>query len=324
MSATALKLDQLSVRFATSDGEVNAVNGIDLTVGASERVAVVGESGSGKSQAFLAVMGLLARNGRATGAVWWNGKNLLDLPRNELNHVRGKHLAMVFQDPMTSLTPHLRVGKQLSEVLVWQRGVSESEALARSRELLDQVQIPDADKRLRQYPHELSGGMRQRVMIAIALAGEPEILIADEPTTALDVTVQAEVLALFDELCRDRGMALVLITHDLGVVAGLCQRVAVMYAGRIVEQSPVEALFRDPQHPYTQGLLRSTPRLSHPVGERVQTIGGRPPDLRHLPAGCPFRPRCDRAVDACAERRPELESAGQGQQVACFRPGAIP
>lgn len=322
MSGSGLKLEQLTVRFSTSDGEVNAVNGIDLVVGASERVAVVGESGSGKSQAFLAVMGLLARNGRATGGVWWNEKNLLDLPRDELNHVRGKHLAMVFQDPMTSLTPHLRVGKQLSEVLVWQQGVSESDALLRSRELLDQVQIPDAGKRLRQYPHELSGGMRQRVMIAIALAGEPEILIADEPTTALDVTVQAEVLALFDELCRDRGMALVLITHDLGVVAGLCQRVAVMYAGRIVEEGTVEGLFADPQHPYTRGLLQSTPRLSHPIGERVQTIGGRPPDLRHLPAGCPFRPRCDRAVDECAERRPELEPVSEMQRVACHRPGA--
>lgn len=324
MSGSGLELEQLTVRFSTSDGEVNAVNGIDLSVGASERVAVVGESGSGKSQAFLAVMGLLARNGHASGAVRWNDKNLIDLPRAELNHVRGKHLAMVFQDPMTSLTPHLRIGKQLSEVLVWQRGVSESEALARSRELLDQVQIPDAEKRLRQYPHELSGGMRQRVMIAIALAGEPEILIADEPTTALDVTVQAEVLALFDELCRDRGMALVLITHDLGVVAGLCQRVAVMYAGRIVEEGTVEGLFAEPQHPYTRGLLQSTPRLSHPIGERVQTIGGRPPDLRHLPVGCPFRPRCDRAMDACGETRPELETVAETQQVACYRPGASP
>jgi len=314
-----LELEGLTVRFATPEGEVSAVNELDLVIGPSERVAVVGESGSGKSQAFLATLGLLARNGTAGGAVRFHGEPILGLKPDALNEFRGARLAMVFQDPMTCLTPHLTVGRQLTEVLSLHQGMNQAAARARAIEVLEQVRIPEAAKRMDQYPHELSGGMRQRVMIAMALLCEPELLIADEPTTALDVTVQAQILGLFQELCAERSMGLILITHDLGIVAGLCERVVVMYAGRIVEEGPVRALFHEPAHPYTAGLLRSTPQLDQAYGEALETIPGQPPNLQALPTGCAFRDRCRRAVARCATEWPALQGRG-GRRVACFRP----
>jgi oligopeptide transport system ATP-binding protein len=320
MSEPLLTLDGLQVRFETADGEVSAVNGMNLVIGQGDRIAVVGESGSGKSQAFLACLGLLARNGRAQGEVRWQDKNLLSLTQNELNAIRGRHIGMVFQDPMTALTPHLKVGKQLSEVLEIHRGQSGLAARQRCLEVLDQVRIPDPEKRLDMYPHELSGGMRQRVMIAMALLCEPQVLIADEPTTALDVTIQAEILAVFKDLVEHQAMALVLITHDLGVVAGLCERAAVMYAGRIVEAGSVADLFQNPAHPYTAGLIQSTPKLNQAFGEPMQTIPGQPPNLSNLPVGCAFRPRCRYEIDRCSEW-PEFRDVNDGQGAACHRIG---
>ena len=315
-----LELDGLTVRFATPDGEVSAVSDLNLVVDPGERVAVVGESGSGKSQAFLACLGLLARNGRATGQVRFHGEQLLGLPAAALNEIRGARVAMVFQDPMTCLTPHLTIGLQLTEVLVLHKRMDADSARKRAIEVLEQVRMPEAEKRMQQYPHELSGGMRQRVMIAMALLCEPELLIADEPTTALDVTVQAQILGLFEELCAQHDMGLILITHDLGIVAGLCDRVVVMYAGRIVEEGAVRDLFRAPAHPYTVGLLRSTPRLDQAYGEVLKTIPGQPPNLQALPSGCAFRARCDRAIARCASEWPPLETYGPKRRVACFKP----
>ncbi|RLE33006.1 MAG: ABC transporter ATP-binding protein, partial [Acidobacteria bacterium] len=299
----ALDLRDLQVHFTTPEGTVEAVNGLDLSIEPGECLGVVGESGSGKTQAFLAAMGLLADNGTASGSVRLGGDEILGLSEGALNTIRGRRLAMIFQDPMTALTPSMRIGPQLTEVLEIHRGMARSEARGRAVEMLQRVQIPEAEKRLRQYPHELSGGMRQRVLIAMALLCEPELLIADEPTTALDVTVQAEILDLFRDLRGQMHTAIVLITHDLGVVAGLCDRLAVMYAGRIVEQGRAAQIFADPQHPYTAGLMRSVPRLDHQTTE-LSTIPGQPPDLQHLPTGCAFRDRCPEAFERCADERP--------------------
>ncbi len=320
MSSSLLTIEGLQVRFETADGEVSAVNGMDLDIGQGERIAVVGESGSGKSQAFLACLGLLARNGSAHGQVRWQDLNLLELSQQKLNTIRGRHIGMVFQDPMTALTPHLKVGRQLNEVLEIHRGQTGTLARQRCLEVLDQVRMPDPDKRLDQYPHELSGGMRQRVMIAMALLCEPKVLIADEPTTALDVTIQAEILALFKDLVEQQSMALVLITHDLGVVAGLCERAAVMYAGRVVEAGSVADLFTAPAHPYTAGLIGSTPKLKQAYGEPMPTIPGQPPNLSNLPVGCAFRPRCRYGIERCAER-PKFKPLADGQGAACHRAG---
>jgi oligopeptide transport system ATP-binding protein len=320
MGNSLLTLEGLQVRFETADGEVAAVNGMNLDIGEGDRIAVVGESGSGKSQAFLACLGLLARNGHAQGQVRWEDRNLLELSQQELNSIRGRHIGMVFQDPMTALTPHLKVGRQLSEVLEIHRGQTGASARQRCLEVLDQVRMPDPDKRLALYPHELSGGMRQRVMIAMALLCEPKVLIADEPTTALDVTIQAEILALFKDLVEQHSMALVLITHDLGVVAGLCKKAAVMYAGRVVEAGMVTDLFKNPSHPYTAGLIESTPKLKQAFGEPMQTISGQPPNLSALPVGCAFRPRCRYVVERCMQR-PEYQELAAGQGAACHRAG---
>ena len=308
MNQTVLQIENLRVTFNTPDGEVAAVNGIDLNINTGDCVGIVGESGSGKSQMFLAVMGLLASNGAVSGSVCLMGQELIDLPVNRLQAIRGNQVAMIFQDTMTSLAPHLRIERQLSEVLEVHRGMSRTQARAKSLEMLQAVRIPEAEKRLRQYPHELSGGMRQRVMIAMALLCDPQLLIADEPTTALDVTVQADVLDLFDELRRELGVAVVMITHDLGVVADICDSVAVMYAGRVVEQGAMREVFQSPQHPYTQGLLRSTPRVDSPVATMVE-IPGQPPNLLAMPEGCAFRERCAYAMDLCASQRPSLASA---------------
>ncbi|NBO74065.1 MAG: ABC transporter ATP-binding protein [Gammaproteobacteria bacterium] len=315
----ALDIAGLGVTFATPEGEVAAVNDFSLQLRAGECVGVVGESGAGKSQSFLAIMGLLAANARLRGSAALQGEPLIVEGRmassQTLNSLRGSKLAMIFQDPMTSLTPHLKVGEQIAESVIHHQGVTPKRARARALDLLRQVQVTDAERRLDQYPHELSGGMRQRVMIAIALACDPAVLIADEPTTALDVTIQAQILALLAELKRARGMAMALITHDLGVVAGVADRVAVMYGGRIVELGTVDQVLKSPQHPYTRALLASMPRLDAPETARLPAIAGQPPNPRSLPAGCAFHPRCDLATELCGRQRPEL--AKSWPRVAC-------
>ncbi len=316
-SGTVLDISELSVEFATVGGRVEAVSNVSLAIASGQTLGVVGESGSGKSQLFLAVMGLLAENGCCTGSARFRGQQLIGIRPRELNAIRGGHMSMVFQDPMTSLNPYLRVSTQLTEVLIRHRGMTASEALRRATSMLEQVRIPEAARRVHMYPHEFSGGMRQRVMIAMALLCEPGLLIADEPTTALDVTIQAQILDLLRDLHKHTSTAIVLITHDLGVVAGLCDRVMVMYAGRIVESAPVDILFSRPQHPYTRGLLASSPRLDQSGHGRLPTIRGQPPDLQALPAGCAFAPRCDHAWDRCRQTRPQLRDIGPGHMKRC-------
>ncbi len=315
--AALLEVEDLTTRFATPEGEVAAVSGVSFAIAEGAAVGVVGESGSGKTQLFLSLMGLIARNGRCSGSARFGGEELLGRRRRELDRIRGVRLAMIFQDPMTSLNPYLRISRQMTEVLIEHRGISERDARRRALELLDLVGIPAAARRIDLYPHEFSGGMRQRVMIAMALLCGPALLIADEPTTALDVTVQAQILELLRTLQRETGMAVVLITHDLGVVAGLCERVLVMYAGRIVEDAPVDPLFADPQHPYTLGLLGSMPRLDEASAQELRTIAGQPPNLQALPAGCAFRDRCGFAFARCAAERPLLRELAPGRRKAC-------
>jgi oligopeptide transport system ATP-binding protein len=300
-----LVVDDLDVTFALHNSEVKAVSDLDFTLSAGETLAVVGESGSGKSQAFLALMGLLAKNGRATGRCLLGEVDLLKLSPTQLDIYRGRDIAMIFQDPMTSLNPSLRVRTQLSEVLVRHQGFEKDKAERAAVEMLERVGIPEPAKRANAYPYQLSGGMRQRVMIAMALLCRPRILIADEPTTALDVTVQAQMLDLFKSLTTDFGTALVLITHDLGVVAGVADRMMVMYGGRAVEKGPVDDLFYDPRHPYTLGLLHSTPHVDVRA-QRLDPIQGLPPSLEHLPRGCAFHPRCAYRFEQCFEERPPL------------------
>jgi oligopeptide transport system ATP-binding protein len=312
-----LQVTNLETRFSTPEGEVKAVNNVSFEARAGEAVGIVGESGSGKSQIFMSIMGLLATNGRASGSVKFRGKEILDLAPTELNDIRGARMSMIFQDPMTSLNPYLTINRQLTEVLVAHKGMTEAEARKAAIDMLDQVQIPEAANRIDMYPHEFSGGMRQRAMIAMALLCEPELLIADEPTTALDVTVQAQILELIGELRRTRNMALVLITHDLGVIAGLTDRVIVMYAGRVVESAPVRDLFHNPQHPYTAGLLKSMPRLDETSHDRLATIAGQPPNLQRLPSGCSFRDRCAHRMDVCQTEMPPLTSIGPERKKAC-------
>jgi oligopeptide transport system ATP-binding protein len=315
-----LEVSDLKTRFSTPEGAVQAVNGVSFAIKPGETLGIVGESGSGKSQIFMSIMGLLAKNGRASGSVRFHGHEILNLGADALNEIRGARLAMVFQDPMTSLNPYLTVRRQMTEVLVTHKGQSEAEAAKASIDMLDRVQIPEAARRINMYPHEFSGGMRQRVMIAMALLCGPELLIADEPTTALDVTVQAQILDLLASLQRDVGMAIALITHDLGVIAGLAERVTVMYAGNIVETAPVRDIFKSPQHPYTQGLLRSMPRLDETETTRLQTIGGQPPNLQNLPTGCAFRDRCKYAFERCVVETPLLHEFAPGRMKACHLP----
>jgi oligopeptide/dipeptide ABC transporter, ATP-binding protein, C-terminal domain len=317
-----LEVNDLSVTFALRNSEVRAVNDLSFTLEAGETLAVVGESGSGKSQAFLSIMGLLARNGRTTGTAMMGDINLVGMRTSQLDHIRGKDIAMIFQDPMTSLNPSLRVKTQLSEVLVKHRGFDKDKATRAAVEMLERVGIPEPAKRANAYPHEMSGGMRQRVMIAMALLCQPKILIADEPTTALDVTVQAQMLDLFKSLTDDFGTSLVLITHDLGVVAGVADRMMVMYGGRAVEKGNVNELFYDPRHPYTLGLLHSTPHIAHRAA-RLDPIKGLPPSLEHLPKGCSFNPRCDFCFDRCLEERPPLMPLEGGREKACFYEGPL-
>ncbi len=297
---------------------MQAVSEVTLSVNKGECLGIVGESGSGKSQTFMAALGLLAENGTARGEVLLNGVDLLKAGERTLTTIRGNKIAMIFQDPMTSLTPHMRIGRQLSEVLVRHRGLSAAEARDGAIAMLRRVQIPEPERRFIMYPHELSGGLRQRVMIAMALLCGPEMVIADEPTTALDVTVQAQILELIREVKDTLDTAVVLITHDLGVVAGLADRVAVMYAGRIVEQGNVRDIFYQPNHPYTRGLLECTPRLDQAQSGKLLTIPGQPPDLQNLPPGCAFNPRCTRSFDQCRVTRPVLSPASHKGQKACF------
>jgi len=302
-----LEVKGLQVEFTTHDAAVRAVNGVSFTLEEGETLGIVGESGSGKSQSVLAMLGLLASNGRATGEALYRGENLLGMPARALNRIRGNRLSMIFQDPMSSLNPYLTIERQMTEVLELHKNLTRREAKKRAIAMLEAVRIPEAAHRIGQYPHELSGGMRQRVMIAMALLCEPEVLFADEPTTALDVTVQAQVLQLLRDLQRDFGTSIVLITHDLGVVAGLCEKVMVMYGGRVMEQCDAATLFAKPSHPYTIGLLRALPRLDQQGGE-LAGIPGNPPNMAHPPAGCPFHERCADATAECAEQEPALET----------------
>ncbi|WBB63311.1 ABC transporter ATP-binding protein [Streptomyces sp. WMMC500] len=302
-----LDVRDLQVEFRTREGVANAVNGVSYSVAAGETLAVLGESGSGKSVTAQAVMGILdSPPGFVTGGqVLFQGEDLLTLGREARRRVRGERMAMIFQDALSSLNPVLSVGFQLGEMFRVHRGASGSEAKARSIELMERVRIPAARQRVNDYPHQFSGGMRQRIMIAMALALGPELIIADEPTTALDVTVQAQVMDLLAELREETGMGLILITHDLGVVADVADKIAVMYAGRIMETAPVHDLYKAPAHPYTRGLLDSIPRLDQ-KGQELSAIRGTPPSLLAIPPGCPFNPRCPRAQDVCRTDRPPL------------------
>jgi oligopeptide/dipeptide ABC transporter ATP-binding protein len=321
-SLPLLEVRNLCTEFRTGAGVVPAVDGISYSVEPGETVAIVGESGSGKSVGALSLLRLIPHPpGRITsGVVMFNGRDLMELSDEEMREVRGGEIGMVFQEPMTSLNPVLTIGRQITETLEQHRGASKAECERRANELMRLVGIADGARRLRQYPHQLSGGMRQRIMIAIALACEPKMIIADEPTTALDVTIQAQILELMQHLTRQLGVALIIITHNLGVVARYADRVNVMYAGRIVESGSAAAIYHNPRHPYTMALLRSVPRLDRPRQARLDPIEGQPPDLTRLDQGCSFRPRCRFAVDVCAASRPSLAPAGMpGQMSACFR-----
>jgi oligopeptide transport system ATP-binding protein len=320
--ADVLRVESLDVTFALHESEVKAVADLNFALRAGETLAVVGESGSGKSQAFLAIMGLLARNGRATGRAMLGDVNLVGLPHRQLDEYRGRDIAMIFQDPMTSLNPSLKVRTQLAEVLVRHQQFDQQKAERAAIEMLERVGIPEPARRANAYSHELSGGMRQRVMIAMALLCRPKVLIADEPTTALDVTVQAQMLDLFKSLTSDFGTALVLITHDLGVVAGVADRMMVMYGGRAVEKGTTDDLFYDPRHPYTLGLLHSTPHVEKRA-RRLDPIQGLPPSLEHLPPGCSFHPRCAFRFEQCFKERPPLAEIGDGRAKACWYEGPL-
>jgi peptide/nickel transport system ATP-binding protein len=320
-----LEVENLHVHFVTTRGVVRAVEGISYKVKPGETVALVGESGCGKSVSSLAIMRLLARPaGRVVaGRILFQDRNLLDLPEDEMRKIRGRDIAMIFQEPMTSLNPVLTIGFQIMEPLLIHLGMTDAAARARAVDLLKMVGIPDPERRLDQYPHQFSGGMRQRVMIAIALSCNPKLIIADEPTTALDVTIQAQILKLMKDLTRDLGIALVIITHNLGVVARYADRVNVMYAARLAEQGTAAAVFAKPLHPYTAGLLRSVPRLDRPRGRKLETIDGLPPNLLDPPPGCRFAPRCPARIDACVAAPPPLIEVEPHRYSACIRAGEL-
>jgi peptide/nickel transport system ATP-binding protein len=325
VSGPVLQVEDLSVRFRTEDGFVHAVDGVSFEVHAGEVLAVVGESGCGKTVTALSLVGLLPPSAQVSGHVRLDGEDLVGVARARLRELRGKQVGFVFQEPMTSLNPVLTVGRQVGEVLRRHQGLSREAARRRAAELLELVDVPEPGRRLGEYPHQLSGGLRQRVMIAIAVACDPRVLIADEPTTALDVTIQAGILDLLRDLRRRLGTAIVLITHDLGVVADVADRVLVMYAGRKVEEAAAEDLFAVPQHPYTVGLLGAVPNPArHAAGGRLQEIPGMVPSLSERLGSCAFAPRCPRADDRSRSQLPTLEEVRAGHLVACFHPGPTP
>ena len=315
-----LQVENIATRFRTQEGQVHAVNGISFELKKGELLGVVGESGSGKSVTMMSLLKLLPMPPAeiVSGIAKFDGHDLLKLDLEELRKIRGGKIGFIFQDPMTSLNPVLTIGYQLTEPMREHLGLSRSDARRRAIELLDLVGIPMAKSRINDFPHQFSGGMRQRVMIAIALACDPQILIADEPTTALDVTIQAQILEIVKRLREELGMAIIWITHDLGVVAGMADRVAVMYGGYIVEEAPVNELYDKPKHPYTQGLLKTLPNLEGKRAERLESIKGHPPSLHQEPQSCPFAPRCNRVIDRCKLENPVLTSRNEKHKVACW------
>ena len=317
-----LEIQGLKTHFKTDDGWLHAVDGVDLTVDAGETLGVVGESGCGKSVTAMSVMRLVPTPpGRyVAGQILWQGRDLLQLPDEQMRRIRMKQIAVVFQEPMTSLNPVYTIGEQIGEALRLHEGLSKKDATDRAVQMLQRVKIPTPERRVHDYPHQFSGGMRQRAMIAMALSCGPQLLIADEPTTALDVTIQAQILDLLDELKDEFGMAVMLITHAMGVVAEVAQRVVVMYAGKVVEEAPVNELFAHPRHPYTQGLIRSIPRIDTRVGQkaRLETIAGTVPKLIAPPEGCRFAPRCKHALPDCTAATPALREVAPGHRVACI------
>lgn len=313
-----LEITNLHTSFFTREGEVHAVRGVSFSLNAGELVGIVGESGCGKSVTCKSILQLLGNNGKITdGSIRFRGDDLAEKTSQQMRRIRGSEIAMIFQDPMTALNPVLTIGRQMSEILMRNQGLDRRAAKAKALAMLDSVGIADAARRFEQYPHEFSGGMRQRVMIAIALSCHPQLLIADEPTTALDVTVQAQIMTLLNELKREFNTAIIMITHDLGVVAGICDKVLVMYAGRTMEYGKARDVFYQPAHPYSIGLLNAVPRLDG-EGESLLTIPGNPPNLLRLPTGCPFQPRCPHAMEVCSSA-PPLEEFAPGRLRACFK-----
>jgi oligopeptide transport system ATP-binding protein len=317
-----LEVTDLSIGFHMPGRDVQVVEEVSFSLEQGETLAIVGESGSGKTQTAFSIVGLLANNGYASGSVKFEGREILNLRESELNKVRAEKIAMIFQDPMTSLNPYIRVIDQMVEVLALHKGMSRQQAEAESIRMLDAVKLPDGRNIARRFPHECSGGMRQRIMIAMALLCRPKLLIADEPTTALDVTVQAQMLELFQSLTAEFGTALIMITHDLGVVAGLADKMMVMYAGRAVEKGTVDELFYDPRHPYTLGLLTSTPHVEE-RSRRLNPITGSPPDIEHLPRGCTFHPRCAFRFERCFAEVPQLREFEPGRAKQCHYEGKL-
>ena len=315
-----LEVKNINVKFNTPDGMIQAVNNINFNLKNGESLAMVGESGSGKTQLAFSIMGLIAKNGSASGSVKFHSKEILNLDETEMNKIRSNNISMIFQDSMTSLNPYMRISDQLNEVTIHHKGFSKKEALKESIQMLDAVKIPDAKNRIHMFPHEFSGGMRQRVMIAMSLLCKPDLIIADEPTTALDVTVQAQIMKLFAEIQEELKTAFILITHNMGIVAGMCDQTLVMYGGRIMEYGTTENIFLQPTHPYTKGLLEAMPRIDT-ENEVLKTIPGNPPNMMNLPKGCPFSDRCNYKIDSCLTIMPELElTTSYEQKRACLVP----
>lgn len=319
-SDVILEVKNLHTYFNTDAGVVKAVNGVSYDLKKGQILGIVGESGSGKSVSSLSIMKLIPTppGNIVEGEILLDGENLLDMSEKELRSIRGDKIAMIFQDPMTSLNPFLRISTQLMETIILHQNLSKEDARAKAIEMLNLVGIPSPDKRIDAYPHQFSGGMRQRVMIAMALSCNPEVLIADEPTTALDVTIQAQILDLIKDLSKRLNTAVIMITHDLGVVAGMCDNVNVMYAGKVVEKGTNDELFNDPKHPYTEGLIKSVPRLDIATNQKLFSIEGQPPNVIDLPECCPFHPRCDKALDKCKNSYPPEVDLGSGRMVRCW------